>query len=131
MSTIKIEHVDPNSSRAIAFDIMSGSEVKDTFVLERSGSFKILELSGNLVLHEVSEGELTERDRLVREEQEAAAAKMKAVLDKADAKKAKEVAAEQKKKDNAAKRAASKGARKAKPKKARAAKSAKAKRKAR
>jgi hypothetical protein len=66
MSTVKIEHVNPNSGRSIAFDIMSGDEVKDTFVL-RHGEFRIFNLSGGLMLHEVSMAELAERERKAAE----------------------------------------------------------------
>lgn len=69
MSTVKIEHVNPNSGRSVAFDIMSGDEVKETFVL-RHGEFRLFNMSGALVLREVSVEALAERDRKAREDAE-------------------------------------------------------------
>lgn len=69
MSTVKIEHVNPNSGRSVAFDIVSGDEVKDTFVL-RHGEFRLFNLSGGLMLHEVSMEALADRERKVREDAE-------------------------------------------------------------
>lgn len=66
MSTVKIEHVNPNSGRSVGFDIMSGDEVKDTFVL-RHGEFRLFNMSGGLMLHEVSMAELDERERKAAE----------------------------------------------------------------
>lgn len=103
MSTVKIEHVNPNTSHAIAFDVMAqprrdkagneikaernpdgtatypdgtvvtvdrdGREIRDTIVLSH-GHFKIIELSGGLMLHEVSAAELAERQRLIQEQRD-------------------------------------------------------------
>jgi hypothetical protein len=66
MSTLKIEHANPNTAHPIAFDVMSGDEVRETIVLAPN-HFKIIELSGGLVLHEVSE-----RERKAKEDAEHA-----------------------------------------------------------
>lgn len=67
MSTLKIEHANPNTAHPIAFDVMSGDEVRETIVLAPN-HFKIIELSGGLVLHEVSGAALAERERVKQEE---------------------------------------------------------------
>jgi hypothetical protein len=103
MSTVKIEHVNPNTAHPIAFDMLSaprkdkdgnpvkstknddgtltyedgtvvhvdkdGNEIRDTMIIA-PGHFKILSLSGGLMLHEVSQAELTERDRKISEQRE-------------------------------------------------------------
>lgn len=104
---IKIEHVDPSTSRSIAFDIMRSATAKDpdgkpvtapeeiaeTFVL-RHGQFKVLSLSGNLVLREVSEAELAERERVVREEAELRAEVARETAAKAEAERVAKLEAE-------------------------------------
>lgn len=79
MSTIKIEHVDPNTSHPIAFDIMAPAEdgggelaIQRTFVL-RHGQFEVLALTGELILHEVSPSQLKERHRIAKEKSDLAA----------------------------------------------------------
>ncbi len=103
MSTVKIEHVNPNTAHPIAFDVVSyprkdkdgnpvkstknpdgtmtyedgsivsvdkdGNELRETMVIA-PGHFRLLNLSGGLMLHEVSRAELTERDRKVAEQRE-------------------------------------------------------------
>lgn len=137
MSTIKIEHVDPNSGRSIAFDIMRrrgavdpkkpamksapdgtsvapvttagdathdaqgrrvdpnypNDEVSETFVL-RHGQFKVLSLSGELMLREVGETELAERERVVRERSEIEAEVTRERAAKTEAERVKKLEAE-------------------------------------
>lgn len=103
MSTVKIEHVNPNTSHPIAFDVLTaprrdkdgnavkstknsdgavtyedgtivtvdqdGNEIRETMVIA-PGHFRVLSLSGGLMLHEVSQAELTERERKIGEQQE-------------------------------------------------------------
>jgi hypothetical protein len=103
MSTVKIEHVNPNTSHAIAFDMIfaarkdkdgnpvkstknpdgtltyddgtivnvdrDGNEIRETMIIA-PGHFKVISLSGGLMLHEVSQAELTERERKIGEQAE-------------------------------------------------------------
>lgn len=103
MSTVKIEHVNPNTSHPIAFDVLAaprkdkggnsvkstknpdgtltyedgtvvtvdrdGHEIRETMIIA-PGHFKVLSLSGGLMLHEVSQAELHERERKIGEQQE-------------------------------------------------------------
>jgi cell envelope opacity-associated protein A len=103
MSTVKIEHVNPNTSHPIAFDMLSaprkdkdgkpvkstknpdgtlsyedgtivhvdkdGNEIRETMVIQ-PGHFRIISLSGGLMLHEVSQVELAERERKLGERAE-------------------------------------------------------------
>lgn len=96
MSTIKIEHVNPITGKPVAFDILGrdSDDVRDTFVLNH-GQSKIMDLSGGLVLREVSVAEIAERERLAREEQENAAAFMRLRKAEEDAAHIARVAAEQ------------------------------------
>lgn len=127
MSTVKIEHVNPNTSHPIAFDVMTaprkdkdgnavqstknpdgtltyedgtvvqvdrdGNEIRETMTIA-PGHFRIIELSGGLMLHEVSQAELTERERKVTERQEIEAEVARERKAKADQEHAEKVRAE-------------------------------------
>lgn len=90
MPTFKIEHVDPNTQHAVAFDVMSGEDVKETFVL-RHGEFRLFNMGGGLVLHEISMADLREREREAAEEAELEAEVARERKAKADAEHAEKV----------------------------------------
>jgi len=127
MSTVKIEHVNPNTSHPIAFDVLTevrqdkdgkpvkstknpdgtliyedgtvvqvdrnGHEIRETMVIA-PGHFRILSLSGGLMLHEVSTAELAERERKIGERAELEAEVARERKAKADKEHAEKVAKE-------------------------------------
>lgn len=109
MSTVKIEHVNPNTSHPIAFDVMApksdnpapegavldkdGNEIRETMIIA-PGHFRIMDLSGGLMLHEVSQAELTERERKIGEQAELEAEVARERKAKADQEHAEKVKAE-------------------------------------
>lgn len=103
MTAIKIEHADPLSSRALAFDVLrdppkKGDDpvVERTIVLSGAGKFAIVDMGRGLSLREVSAEELKHRDdvaaeverkrqeQIKKEQDERAEAQAKAAKEQAD-----------------------------------------------
>lgn len=95
MSTIKIEHVNPLTGKPVAFDILApdSGDVRETFILTH-GQSRLFDLSGGLVLREVSQEELAERARKIREREELEAEVARERKAKEDAAHAEQVAAD-------------------------------------